>query len=437
MGKDTNSKNTELRSEEFHEILGNIPGWILRRGIIVITCFILIILIGSAMFKYPDVITTEMTLTGTNPPAFLVANSTGKLSELFVTDKQLVKKTNYLGVIENPACTNDVLKLKAYLHNFVLDKDSMPELPKKDLQLGPMQSLYSDFYSTLFDYQEFLRLQYFAKKVGFMKKRIEEYQDYSKTIISQQSIVEKQEEIQRNQYRRDSILNADGLISNEALENTRNQYLQGRLSVKNINSSIQNTEMQITQLHENLLETENQYREKKNNLENRIKATIAQLLAEIQAWELMYVLISPINGEVVFTNYWTVNQNISSGEIAFSIIPTSNDEIIGKAKMPVTRSGKVKVAQIVNIHFVNFPDTEYGVVHGVVKRISAVPSSDAQIGKYYTLEIELPNGLHTTYNKKLPYLPNMLAQADIVTEDISLLERFFLPLKKIWKEGME
>ena len=436
MEKDANNKDIELRSEEFHEILGHIPGWILRRGILVIACFITIVLIGSALFKYPDIITTEMVLTGTNPPASLVANSSGKLRELFVADKQAVKKSGYLGVIENPASTNDVLELKGYLRSFALG-DSIFELPKKDLELGTMQSLYSDFYSTLFNYQEFLRLQYYAKKVDFMKKRIVEYQRYSKTIISREPIVRTQEEIQRNQYKRDSILNAEGLLSNEILENTKNQYLQSSLSVKDINSTVQNTEIQIIQMQENLLDTENQYREKKNELENGLKTAIAQLLAEIQSWELKYVLIAPINGEVTFTNYWTVNQNVSSGEVVFSIVPTLNEEIIGKAKMPVTRSGKVKVGQTVNIHFANFPDTEYGVVHGIVKRISAVPSSDTQIGKYYTVEIGLPNGLHTTYKKELPYLPDMLAQADIVTEDISLLERFFLPIKKIWKEGME
>jgi HlyD family secretion protein len=51
--------------------------------------------------------------------------------------------------------------------------------------------------------------------------------------------------------------------------------------------------------------------------------------------------------------------------------------------------------------------------------------------------IALPDGLRTTYKKELPYLPDMPATADIITEDISLLERFFLPIKKIWKEGME
>jgi HlyD family secretion protein len=41
----------------------------------------------------------------------------------------------------------------------------------------------------------------------------------------------------------------------------------------------------------------------------------------------------------------------------------------------------------------------------------------------------------TTYKKELPYLPNMQGQADIITDDISLLERFILPVKKILSEN--
>lgn len=233
------------------------------------------------------------------------------------------------------------------------------------------------------------------------------------------------------------ILNAKGLISNEELEGTRDQYLQSCLSIKNLNTTIQNTGMQVTEMMENLLDVENQYREKRNELENGLKTTVAQLLTEIQAWELLYVFKLPIDGEVTFTNYWTDNQNVISGETVFSVVPRSYKEILGKAKMPVARSGKVKVGQSVNIRFESFQDTEFGVVHGRVKMISVVPSSDVQIGKYYTVDIELPKGLYTNYKKQLPYLPDMLAKADIITEDISLLERFFLPLKKIWKVGME
>lgn len=430
-------KQIELRSEEFQEVLGSVPSWILRRGITLIAIIILIILAGSAIFKYPDIVTTNMTLTGSTPAASIVARTSGKIQELNITDKQAVLQGSYLAVIENPANTNDIQILKEYITLLNQEIDAPITLPSKDLKLGNIQSLYSNFYITLFDYHEFKRLQYYIKKIDFMKEKIDQYRTYHQTIVGQKTIVSEQFQLNRNQYQRDSLLNKRGVISSEELETTRNQYLQGYLSLENIHSSIQNTEMQITQMQENLLDTEYQYQEKKNQLETQLKTYIAQLQAEIQAWELNYALITPIAGQVTFTNYWIKNQNVTTGETVFTVIPDENQEILGKAQMPITRSGKVKVGQKVNIRFVNFPDNEYGITKGIVKNISMVPTKDAQGMNYYTVKIELPEGLTTTYNKELPYLPEMQAQADIVTENISLLERFFMPLRKIWTEGME
>ncbi|HML64704.1 MAG TPA: HlyD family efflux transporter periplasmic adaptor subunit [Dysgonomonas sp.] len=430
-------RQIELRSEEFQEILGSVPSWILRRGITLIALIVLVILIGSSIFKYPDIITTTMTLTGSTPPATVVTRTSGKIQELNIIDKQDVKKGDYLAVIENSASTKDIQVLKQYIEQLNQKIDTLVTLPSKDLKLGAIQSLYSSFYITLFDYHEFKRLEYYSQKIDFMKEKINQYQDYYKNMIGQKVIINDQFQINKNQYRRDSLLNKRGVISSEELETARNQYLQGYLSLENIHSTIQNTKIQITQMRESLLDTEYQYQEKKNQLETQLKTYISQLLAEIQTWELNYVLISPIKGKVTFTNYWIENQNVTSGEIAFTIIPDDNKEVIGKAQMPLSRSGKVKIGQKVNIRFSNFPDNEFGIIKGKVRSISMVPGKDVQGADYYTVEVELPEGLVTTYKKELPYLPEMQAQADIVTEEISLLERFFMPIRKIWVEGFD
>ncbi|HCO66204.1 MAG TPA: HlyD family secretion protein [Dysgonomonas sp.] len=429
------NKDIELRSEEFQEVLGSVPSWILRRGITLVAIIILIGLTGSAVFKYPDVITTSMTLTGSTPAAAIVARTSGKIQHLDVADKQLVECGDYMAVIENPANSNDIQILKTYIQQLNEKIDTIITLPSKDLKLGSMQSVYSGFYITLFDYHQFKRLQYYTQKIDFMKEKINQYQVYYKTIAGQQSIVKEQFQLNKKQYQRDSLLNKRGVISSEELETSRNQYLQGYLSLENIYSTIQNTEMQITQMQENLLDTEYQYQDKKNQLETQIKTYIAQLLSEIQSWELNYALVSPIQGEVAFTNYWVENQNVTAGEIVFSVVPEKNNQIMGKARMPLQRSGKVKPGQKVNIRLENFPDNEYGIIKGRVNNISMVPVKDEQGMDYYTVEINLPEGLKTTYNKELPYLPEMKAQADIITEDISLLERFFMPIRKIWTEG--
>ena len=73
---------------------------------------------------------------------------------------------------------------------------------------------------------------------------------------------------------------------------------------------------------------------------------------------------------------------------------------------------------------------------GIVENISLIPIVDGQNAKSYMVDIELPNGLRTSYNKELPFLPEMEGQADIITEDMSLLERFLMPIRKVITEGL-
>ena len=85
---------------------------------------------------------------------------------------------------------------------------------------------------------------------------------------------------------------------------------------------------------------------------------------------------------------------------------------------------------MVNIRLDNFPDAEFGMLKGVVHNISFVPTTSGGT-TYYVVEIVLPEGLNTNYRRALPYLPNMHGTAEIITENLSLPERFIMPMKKI------
>jgi HlyD family secretion protein len=428
----------ELRSEEFQEVLGTVPPWILRWGITVLAVVVVILLIGSAIVKYPDVIPAQVILTGSTPPAVIVAHTSGKLKELFVTDNQEVKAGDYLAVIDNPAKTEDVLDLKKYL-NDNLGGDRLPvtgdQLPKENLQLGSLQQLFNSFYTTLFGYSEYRRLLYFPQKRTMTLERIAQYEKQYKTLLNQQKLTEEQLILAQSKFHRDSLLNVRSVISNEEMETSRNSYLQSLMVCENMRSSLNSMQIQIGQLKESLLDTGHQDIETLNSLQTQLQTQFLQLQTEILSWELNYVLQAPIGGKVTFTNYWIENQNVNAGNEVFTIVPDSASQIIGKAMLPVAHSGKVKEGQKVNIRLQNFPENEYGILRGTVQHISLVPAQSGET-VYYSVEIALSNGLITTYKKELPYLSNMQGQADIITEDLSLLERFILPLKKIWKESV-
>jgi len=427
----------ELRSEEFNEVLSAVPAWIVRWGITMIACVVLMLLVGSAVFKYPDVISSTVTLTGTTPVSAVVARTSGKLQELYVGNNQQVKANTLLAVIENPAGTNDILRLKELLRQAENSLDTIALVPSQQLRLGSLQSLYSSFYLSMSEYRQFKELAYHLKKIELVKARIVKNEVYYRNMLKQKDLSEVQAKIAHQQYARDSLLGVKGLVSKEAVEEAYSRYLQSSLSAENMERSLENLQIQLAQMNESLYDTEYQYLDQKNTLETQLRSLVNQLRAEIDAWEINYALITPIDGEITLTQYWTNNQNVTAGNVVFNIVPSNQGEIVGKAMLPTERSGKVRKGQKVNIRFSNYPDKEFGIVKGIVENISLIPVLDVQNAKSYMVDIELPNGLRTSYNKDLPFLPEMEGQADIITEDISLLERFLMPIRKVITEGLK
>lgn len=425
-------REIELRSEEVQEVMGQIPAWIVRWGITILFIVVLAILVGSYFFKYPDVIVSDMTLTSHHPVARIVARSSGKISSLYVHDGEQVKVNMPLAVIENPASTEDVIRLKEMLkcNQEKPDRMVLLLLSGKELALGAIQSAYTSFLNSLHEYRNYRELDYYPKKIRSIRVQIDRHKVYYENLKRQQQVVEAQYVIAGQQYARDSLLFAKQVISPSECEGAKSTWLQSRYSLEGANASLESQKIQIGQLEESLLDLELQQAEKESVLLQGYRMAAESLMNEITSWELNYSLLSPMVGRVAFTKYWNDNQYVPAGEEIFSVVPEENEQLVGKALLPAQRSGKVKVGQRVIVRFTNYPDQEFGVVNGLVAVISQVPMENE-----YMVEIAFPDGLVTNYGKLLPVSHEMKATAEIVTEELRLIERFFQPLKKILKEG--
>ncbi|GEM_PF-3355259 len=72
---------------------------------------------------------------------------------------------------------------------------------------------------------------------------------------------------------------------------------------------------------------------------------------------------------------------------------------------------------------------EYGIVEGKVQNISLSPDEK---GNYY-VDVILPRGLKTSYNKNLSFDKELKGNAEIVTEDLRLIEHFFYQIRRLLK----
>jgi hypothetical protein len=64
------------------------------------------------------------------------------------------------------------------------------------------------------------------------------------------------------------------------------------------------------------------------------------------------------------------------------------------------------------------------MVRGVVESKSLVPTGDA-----YVIEISLPDGLTTLYNRNLEFTQNMQGTAEIMTDRLRLIQKIINPFR--------
>lgn len=425
-------KDIELRSEEVQEVMGQIPAWIVRWGITVLFLVVAALLIGSCFFKYPDVITAQMTLTGQHPAAAVVARSAGKLQHLFVEDNQPVKEGQWLAIIENHANTEDAVYLEKVLEKCGLNVDCLNEalLQYKELSLGDMQTAYTGLLTALHACNNYRDINYYPQKIVSIRRQIALYKTYYEEINRQRKTMTEQYALAQQQYARDSLLHSRSVISSYEHETARATLLQNRYSLEGAAASAENLKIQIGQQEQALLDLTLEQNEKEFTLRQELQTAREQLFNSMNEWKLRYCLIAPVGGIVTFTKYWNENQYIPTEEAAFTVVPQGENRLMGKVQIPIARSGKVKKGQRVIVRFSNFPDQEFGVVNGVVSNISLVPTDD-----FYAADIDFPEGLKTNYGIDLPVSPETQASAEIVTEELRLIERFFLPIKRVVKEG--
>ncbi len=61
--------------------------------------------------------------------------------------------------------------------------------------------------------------------------------------------------------------------------------------------------------------------------------------------------------------------------------------------------------------------------------MSVIPDKEG----FYLIDVELPKTLITSYNKIIDFKQEMRGIAEIVTEDLRLIERFFYQFREVYK----
>ena len=430
------NEELNIRSDEVREVMEKMPGWLIRRGNTLLFFIILILITSSYFFTYPTIINSRIVVTTENPPATLVSRASGRISKIYVQDTARVNSGEIIAIIENPANYVDVQTLKNRLtyvsNNNLLFESLSSGFISENLKLGELQNSYASFIKLISDYNNFKKLDYHEQKIKSLKNEQVYYNGYTAKLQKQSKILHDKVILAQKQYKRDSLLFQNGVISNAEFEKSRSALLQQEYDLEQAELKKSSAQIEIAGLKKQILELQLNKNDELTRMKTLLQESFNKLQAEVSAWELKYILKAPIDGIITFTKIWSENQVIREGETVFTVIPDKAGEIIGKITLPIKGSGKVREGQEVNIKFDNYPYLEYGLVKGVIRSISLVPEND----NYY-VEVGLPGGLITFYDKKLEFTQEMKGVAEIITEKQSLLKRITNPLKYLIEKNLK
>lgn len=427
----TTEKEIELRSEQVQEILTKTPSWMIRWGNMVILLIIVLVFFFSWLIKYPDIVTAEISITTEIPPEKLVARATGRIEEILVEDRANVSAGTPLAIIESAADYRDVFQLKAITDTinirglqFIFPFEKLPVM-----KLGAIENSFAQFEKDYLAYQLNSELKPYKIDVTAQNDESTQLQERYKLLQEQYKLGEKELEFKRRELDRNKKLYEKGVISTQELEMKSMEYLQQEKNLNTLASQLSLVRSSINNLSRDKKATHISQAKDDMSLLKNVVLSFNHLRQSIAEWEITYVLRSSIAGKVSFMQIWSENQTISTGENAFVIIPQEKSVYVGKIKAPAENSGKIKIGQEVNIRLLNYPDVEFGVIRGKVKLIALTPDKENNV----LIDVELPQGIETSYHKEIDFRQEMRGTADIITEDLRFIERLLHQFRDVFK----
>lgn len=423
--------NTTHHSYAVQNIIGMVPNLLIRWGLTLIFFVFLIFLIISWLIKYPETLEAPVKLTTSEIPIPIVARSNGNLVSLHVKDNQIVMKGDYLGFIESPANISDILILDSLLHRIrQITNDDFREIQNFDLSnnfdLGSIQYAFASFYQAFKNVNFFFGNSYYVKKVENLQNQLKNEKGIYRALLKQKDIYKNNLEIAQKIYSKKQQLFEKTFISEDELLNERSQLFKSELAYENIEISLAKNINNQYNYENGILDLKKMQEEQKINF----RVQLNNLLYEISNWKLRYALVAPAKGKISMPNLINVNQFVNANDVVMYVLPGMAN-YIGQIHINQFNLGKIQTGQMVRVEFLSYPGQEYGVVEAQVLSISAVPNEDN-----YLVKIAFPHGLVTNYGKELKFRHGMIGNADIITEELRLIDRLFYKFKSIYSSKM-
>lgn len=420
-----NISEREVNSEEVHEIITAVPSWILRWGITLVFGILGSIVLLSSFINYPDIVKTSLKVNCLNAPKPVLARQTGKLTTLLVSEGQAVAAGQSLAYFESTASARDVLRLNHELKSVqskVLKRNPEAIVLPEGLNLGEIQGSYQNFYQQYLQYQATTKNGYYLKRMSFLEKELGDIKKLNSHILQQQKIQQLEYANQEEEYKAYQKLYKNKVISRSEYAQQENKYLASKYPLQQSETAILNNSGIYSAKEKELLDLRHTISEEQAKFVQALK----QCVTESDTWMMQHILIAPVAGKVNFAGIVQENQNLQSGQEVFVINP-GNTDFFGEVQIPQYNMGKIKIGASTLVKLRSYPYEQYGMIRGKLTYISDVAYRDS----VFVAKVSFEHFENKDPDRKIVLKNGMQADAEIITEESSLLQRFFRNITKM------
>lgn len=343
---------------------------------------------------------------------------TGVIKKILVKEGDYVKKGQTLMEIDPSTTKPQLESLKANLEYTNLERRRL----RATTSGGSMGAVNSDsaetqkglYQSSMAD----LRNQLHAKTMEI--RGIDE------------EINDNQHQLSINLAKERRMNNVSDIIAKNDLDKVRAENIEYRSKIKELRHQRGKAQEEANYIRSNF-KTQNF-----NELADRDKKAneLGANIKEIEFRKNQQNIVAPVDGYVNTLLVHTVGGVVTPAEKLISVVPAGAPLVV-KATVMDKDIGFIKAGMPVLIKIDTFDFQKYGMINGIVQKISKDSVQDEKLGPIYDVYVKPLNKTLLVEGKETPISTGMSLTAEIKINKRRIIEFFIYPMIKYWNQAIQ